>query len=456
MPAFVHDTAYRALGVLDRIPAGCIGVIVTREDFDPHLRHAEVAIVDTADREPQLGELYALGLHQHRHGRAKTSLAIVQAYRREGALWCRFGFPAPGLVPLCDGPLHRRRLAREVRRSDHRRHAADVAGVPLMSPACACAWTARDLVAEWAEQQLRPWRGAPWSAPEVRSDSEVVVDVCAGGARLRERSTMPAPYFARAHLYETFLNGVARRHALPRRSIVIDVADEAPASRDRPIFTFQREVGSPNLLLPDPDFLVGGFYDDPRSFALPDTTAFIDKKPSAIFVGSTAGGGHLTVEKLRADPPPRIQLARFAKAHLKIIVRLPNLTQCDEAARQALLEEGYGGPPIHWRDQVGHRYLISIDGNGAACSRIFLSLASNSVPIKLRSGNELFYFPGLEDGVHYLGIGTFDEMPGILAADRHRHASVAEAGRLFAEAYLTRPELERYTAMLLRWFAGGA
>ncbi len=105
MPAFVHDRTFRALEMLDNIPAGCIGVIVTREDFDPHLRHAEIAIVDTADREPQHGELYAVTVVSWQGGRVAASLAIVQAYQRDGALWCRFGFKAPGLVPLCDGPF---------------------------------------------------------------------------------------------------------------------------------------------------------------------------------------------------------------------------------------------------------------------------------------------------------------------------------------------------------------
>ena len=105
MSAFVHDQAYRALEVVDRVPTGCIGVIVTREDFDPHLRHAEVAIVDTTDTEAQAGELYAIKVHQHRHGRATASLAIVQAYHRDGSLWCRYGLKVPSLVPLCDGPF---------------------------------------------------------------------------------------------------------------------------------------------------------------------------------------------------------------------------------------------------------------------------------------------------------------------------------------------------------------
>ena len=105
MPAFVHDRTFRALEVLDRIPAGCIGVIVTREDFDPHLRHAEVAIIDTTDREPQHGELYAVTMATSERARVTASLAIVQAYHRDGALWCRYGLNVPGLIPMSDGPF---------------------------------------------------------------------------------------------------------------------------------------------------------------------------------------------------------------------------------------------------------------------------------------------------------------------------------------------------------------
>lgn len=84
MSAFVHDQAFRALERFDRVPAGCLGVIVTREDFDPHLRHAEVAIVDTTDKEAQPSELYALALVTVDRGRATASLAIVQAYLLSG------------------------------------------------------------------------------------------------------------------------------------------------------------------------------------------------------------------------------------------------------------------------------------------------------------------------------------------------------------------------------------
>ena len=103
--AFLHDDTFRALEMVDRVPAGRFGIIVTREDFHPHLRHAEVAIVDPSDTVAQHGELYAIEVHQHRRGRPKPSLAIVQAFERDGRLCVRFGFQEPGLIPMSDGPF---------------------------------------------------------------------------------------------------------------------------------------------------------------------------------------------------------------------------------------------------------------------------------------------------------------------------------------------------------------
>ena len=103
--AFLHDDTFRALEMVGCVPAGCFGIIVIREDFHPHLRHAEVAIVDPSDTVAQHGELYAIEVHQHRGGRPTASLAIVQAYGRDGGLCVRYSFQGPGLIPMSDGPF---------------------------------------------------------------------------------------------------------------------------------------------------------------------------------------------------------------------------------------------------------------------------------------------------------------------------------------------------------------
>jgi hypothetical protein len=50
----------RALPMLNDLPAGCIVHPVTDEKSAPHLRPGEFAIVDTTDREPDLGEVFVM------------------------------------------------------------------------------------------------------------------------------------------------------------------------------------------------------------------------------------------------------------------------------------------------------------------------------------------------------------------------------------------------------------
>ena len=72
------EIEYRALDVLDRIPAMHEGVVVRGHDFDPHLKRGEIAVVDTQDKSLQFGELYVITLSE---GTAHASLAIVQLLR---------------------------------------------------------------------------------------------------------------------------------------------------------------------------------------------------------------------------------------------------------------------------------------------------------------------------------------------------------------------------------------
>jgi len=58
-PAVPSD-GLRALTMYDAIPAGHIGVLVENGAFEPHLHAGEFAIVDTSDKERQVGELYVL------------------------------------------------------------------------------------------------------------------------------------------------------------------------------------------------------------------------------------------------------------------------------------------------------------------------------------------------------------------------------------------------------------
>lgn len=51
----------RSFIVHDSMPAGCAAYLVTDELNAPHLRPGDVAVIDTADREPTPGELFVIG-----------------------------------------------------------------------------------------------------------------------------------------------------------------------------------------------------------------------------------------------------------------------------------------------------------------------------------------------------------------------------------------------------------
>jgi len=66
LPAFRHQPELRALMMLDALPPGCISVHVPDDRFAPHLREGELAVVDTTDVEPTLGEFFVIAYDDRR------------------------------------------------------------------------------------------------------------------------------------------------------------------------------------------------------------------------------------------------------------------------------------------------------------------------------------------------------------------------------------------------------
>ena len=86
----------RALTVMDTVPAGHTAVMVRHGRLAPHLRLDELAIVDTADVEPQHGELYAISY--------RAGPALTQA-RKDKIQWTPKG--KPGVGWWCTSSLYR-------------------------------------------------------------------------------------------------------------------------------------------------------------------------------------------------------------------------------------------------------------------------------------------------------------------------------------------------------------
>ncbi len=258
----------------------------------------------------------------------------------------------------------------------------------------------------------------------------------------------------RTQQYLKFLGDVALQ--LPpafNATICISMQDKATGPK-QPIFSLQRSDDQTWLLLPDIDFLSLDFYEDAR---FKDTLPYARKVARAVFAGATSGGTN-TVQRILAATLPRLRAAAFFNGRLDVDFRLPNIVQCDgDEARKLLEAQPYCQRPVlQWSEQFHSRFLISMDGNGATCSRVAVALASLCVLLKYDSDDMLYYFDGLVPHVHYVPIETDENVLAILAAERvqpGRYLPVADAGRLFAHQYLTRERVTEYMVRLLTGYA---
>jgi hypothetical protein len=113
-------------------------------------------------------------------------------------------------------------------------------------------------------------------------------------------------------------------------------------------------------------------------------------------------------------------------------------------------------PLLSWEEQLRRRFILSMDGNGATCSRVVITLLSNSVLLKYDSDDILYYFGGMQPWVHYVPVTHDNDVEKIIdleARNPARFEQIAAAGQKFAMTYLTRDRVYEYTKILLMLYA---
>jgi hypothetical protein len=231
--------------------------------------------------------------------------------------------------------------------------------------------------------------------------------------------------------------------------IGLDVSDGGIPHCEIPIFSFQKPDGAKSILLPDIDFLRCRFYE---SDDFQDIIPYDEKRTSAIFAGSTSGGivtksaiDHLTLPRLRA--------AVYFKNRPEVIFKLPNIVQYDsDETKQYLQKMGLGDRHISLAEQFCHKFLVSIDGNGAACSRVIVGLKSNSALVKYESAHRLFYFNTLIPWFHFIPITCDEQLPHIVDFEQCRPGNfkaIASEGQKFANEFLSKTTVLAYTRRLI-------
>lgn len=224
-----------------------------------------------------------------------------------------------------------------------------------------------------------------------------------------------------------------------------DLADEV---KGVPIFSFQKKSGSNLILLPDIDTLQFSFYENIEC----DNRQYDDKSSSGIFIGATTGMAH-SAESVAALVSQRLRSGVFFRDKPEVEFRLPLICQClSPEAHQAIEALGFGVGPGDWAEQLQHKFLLTMDGNGATCSRVVIGLKSNSVPIKYLSEHRLYYFDALLPWYHYIPAYRDDDVLDIISAERRRPGmfrSIAANGQAFYDNFLSRKPTLAYTGQLL-------
>ena len=329
-----------------------------------------------------------------------------------------------------------------------------------------------------ARQQVTFWRDRRLDkksmCDELVSLSEThpsifVLDISKGRVTVRKKRDLPVPSSVLSgylRQYQDFLNMSQERiryYICLLRSISADLrqhdpivlaldVNDIPIENDSvPIFSFQKTVGSPNILVPDVDFFVWSWYR-----RVEDEIPYNEKTIKAGFIGSSTG---IFVLKwvIEADLNLRLKAAKhFVNSEL-VDFKIAKAAQTDCAETKKFVEsQPYFSKRLPLSAQLRNRFLLSMDGNGVDCSRLATALKSRSALIKHESEFCLFYFPKLRNERDLLTVSNFDEIEQIVERERDSpgtYRAVAESGREFFSRYLERDRVIAYTALLLERYA---
>ena len=308
-------------------------------------------------------------------------------------------------------------------------------------------------------QALQTWNGQRVTAyvVSVRGHRVSLWDKPPSIGRSEQQQHEDRGYHKRAQLYQLFFEKALRQaHANLTLDFALDVADQAQDDADLPIFSFQKPPGACNPLIPDVDFFHSKWYRDEHNGAERDALDYDAKTVSACFVGASTGAD-LTVDSIRQAQTPRLRAATYFVGHARVTFRIAKAVQClSDEARQVLMAQPYFCDFVPWQAQLRHRFILSMDGNGAACSRLVKGLRSHSVVIKYDSPHELYYFAALKPGRDYLLASSDQQVARFIDQELARPGlfkQVSVNGQKFADKYLTVRSVMDYTVQLLAEFA---
>lgn len=215
------------------------------------------------------------------------------------------------------------------------------------------------------------------------------------------------------------------------------VSDSSIDSDEIPTFSFQKSINGNSILIPDVDIISNNFSP------FKDKVDYENKKHHAFFVGATTGGIIREEDLISGNSIDRIRAAEFFKESEYTTFELPVICGCATSeAEELLIKKGYGNRNIRTQEDIyKNRFILSLDGNGATCSRVMNTLSSNSVLLKYKSESILYYFYGLREWEHYIPVNNFSEVDNIVRNFKDYPENlrrITYAANSFSELFLTK------------------
>ncbi|MGX7709209.1 glycosyl transferase family 90 [Methylobacterium sp. Gmos1] len=312
------------------------------------------------------------------------------------------------------------------------------------------------------EEQLAPWKirqfksGAYFQdldSENANSPSTFLYEICNNNITIIPKTQdVPAVFTIRAEQFLILLqDSLKDQSGIDKLIIAIDVDDEAPERTDYPIFSFQKQSGTKNILLPDFEFTLNNYFN----YLSNDYTIYDDKNNKASFAGSTTGKHRVDLYDVHNATVPRIRAAKYFRNQSDVDFRLPSIVQCTAEAEEALRQDGFGVNIMTWDEAYRSKFIISMDGNGATCSRPVLIMRSKSVLLKYSSNYILFWSNHAKPWTHYIPIYDDKEVIDIVRLERNEPGKfhyIALASTNFAEELLCKNSIIQYTRRLLQEF----
>jgi 2-polyprenyl-3-methyl-5-hydroxy-6-metoxy-1,4-benzoquinol methylase len=146
----------------------------------------------------------------------------------------------------------------------------------------------------------------------------------------------------------------------------------------------------------------------------------------------------------------------FFKDNPNVDFRLARIVQATPEAEQLLKEIGCGTGEVSWEEQFQHKFIISMDGNAGACSRVTNVLKSNSVLLRYDSQHLLHYSSHFVPWLHYVPIQSDADVNMVLDLERIHPGFfeyISIAGNKFFWDFLNKERIFDYAGALLRMYA---